>query len=83
MSRTKRTKAKKALKHKIFRDPKTKNVQTAEYHAAAEMEQAGFRTSNRPVERANPTSGKIPNSWDDLDIAAVREVDYRKGKHIE
>lgn len=83
MSRTKRTKAKKAFKHKYFRDPKTKNAQTAEYHAATEVEQAGFRISNRHAERANPTSGKIPTSWDDLDIAAVREVDYRKGKHLE
>jgi hypothetical protein len=82
MSRTKRSKVKKALKHKFFRDPKTKNAQTAEHHAAAEMEQVGFKPTNRHAERANPTSGKIPNSWDDLDIAAVREVDYRKGKDL-
>jgi hypothetical protein len=83
MSRTKRVKAKKALKHKYFRDPRTKNAQTAEYHAAVGLTEAGFPIANRHAERANPTSGQIPSSWDDLDIAASREIDYRKGQNLE
>ncbi len=80
MSRTKRT---KASKYKVFRDPKTKNTRTAEHYAASEIEQDGFKVSNRLKGRANPVSGKIPSDWDDLNISAFREQDYRKGKGLK
>jgi hypothetical protein len=79
MSRTKRS---KNIKYKFFRDPKTKNTQTAEFYASAELEQAGFAIPNRLTARANPTSGKVPTSYDDLNIASYHEMDYRKGKGL-
>ncbi len=79
MSRTKRF---KAAKYKVFREPQTKNAQTAENYAAQAMNDEGFNTTNRHLVRGNPKSKKIPSAFDDLSISAINESDYKKGKFL-
>ncbi len=81
MSRTKRN-APKHQGYKWFREVRSKNAQTAEHYAAQEIEEAGFKPANWQAARANPSSGKIADAWDDLTLSAVRELDYKFGKYL-
>lgn len=81
MSRTKRSYP-RHNGYKWFREVRSKNVQTAEHYAAQEIEEAGFKPANRQAARADPSSGKIVDAWDDLTLSAVRELDYKYGKYL-
>jgi hypothetical protein len=77
MSRTRRNKI-----ISYFRSVKTKNAQTAEYYAAKELYEEGFTTPPRQQARSSKKSGKIPSSYDDVNVAAWHEVAWKRRKKI-
>lgn len=55
------------------RNPKTTNSRRGEYCTVKDMLEEEVPVRNRFRVRGNLTSRKIPNSWDDLSVAAWKE----------
>jgi len=72
MSRTRRN-----IEHSgYFRSPKHKSDYVLEQRALDELE---GQAHNRCKARANHAGSKsTPNNWDDIDIAARSELDYKE-----
>lgn len=60
--------------YSCFRNPKTKNAKTMEEAARLEIEEGGYKPSNRLQKRSNLGSSEIPTNYDDIDVAGRAEV---------
>ena len=78
MSRTRRN-----PQTNYFRDPHTQSTRIVECKARDGLAEWGYPVPNRLLRRSSKHSKDLPNSYDDLDVSAYRELDYNKGMFFE
>lgn len=65
-----------------LRRPKTTNSRRGEHTTCRDMLDEEYFVSNRIKARGNLSSRKIPNSWDDINVASLQEFVTRKYRYL-